>query len=135
MSRMENVSYKGDERLTVRMPDVGEEAHRWWCERIVLRELELGGEHAALEGSALRTLNQTLPVEEVIFGDGTSSDAIWWVIGEGAVFLKEPPVGGGRSHDVWPDDGTRVFRSRRSLDGRGDRVICCERKNRGSPRL
>lgn len=86
------------------MPDVGEEAHGWWCERVVLRELELGGEDTALKRSALWTLNQTLPMEEVIFGDWAGGDAVWGVVGEGAVFLEEASVSGGRGHDVWRDE-------------------------------
>lgn len=85
--------------LTVGMPDVGEETHGWWGERIVLWELELGGEDAAFKRGALWTLDEAFPVEEVVFGDGAGRDAVWRVVGQGAVFLKEAPVGGRLGHD------------------------------------
>lgn len=84
--------------LTVRVPHVGEELHGWRGKRIILGELELCGKDSALERRALGALDETLPVEEVIFGDGTRGDALGWVVGERAILLEETAVGGGR-HD------------------------------------
>lgn len=80
------------------MPDFGEELHGRRRERVVLGELELGGEDAALKGGALGTLDEAFPEEEVVFGDGAGGDAFGGVVGEGAVFLEETAVGGGLSH-------------------------------------
>lgn len=84
--------------VTVWVEDVDEELHGGRGERVVLGELELGGEDAALEGCALRSLDEALPVEEIVLGDGAGGDTLGRVVGEGAVLLEEAPVGGGRSH-------------------------------------
>jgi hypothetical protein len=81
------------------VPDVSKEAHGRWRERIVLWELELCGEDAALERRALGALDEALPVQQVVLGDWAGGDAVWRVVGEGAVFLEEAPVGGGLGHD------------------------------------
>jgi hypothetical protein len=85
--------------LTIRVPHVGEELHRWRGKRVVLGELELCGKDAALERCALGTLDQTLPVKEVILGDGAGGDAFGRVVGERAILLEKAAVGGGR-HDA-----------------------------------
>ena len=71
------------------MPYITQEFHGRWHERIVLGELELGGENAAFEGSVLWSFDQCLPDVHVVFADGTSGDAIRWVVGEVFVFLEE----------------------------------------------
>ncbi len=48
--------------LTIRMPDLADEFHGRWRERIIFRELELGGEYTALEWRSLRPLDQRFPV-------------------------------------------------------------------------
>lgn len=82
------------------MPHVGEELHRRRRERVVLGELELGGEDAALKGRALGALDEALPAQQVVLGDGAGGDALGGVVGEGAVFLEEAAVGGGLGHCV-----------------------------------
>jgi len=39
-------------------------------------------------------LDEGLPVQEVVFGDGTGGDSFRGVVGEGAVFLEEAAVRG-----------------------------------------
>lgn len=85
---------RNKEKLTIGMPHIRQELHRRRSERIVLGELELGGEDAPLKGRVLGALDQTLPVEEVVLGDGAGGDAVGGVVGEGAVLLEEPAVGG-----------------------------------------
>jgi hypothetical protein len=72
------------------MPQVTRELHRRWHERIVSRELQLGGKHAALEWSPLRPLDQSFPEEEVILVDGSGCDALGGVLAESFVLLEEP---------------------------------------------
>ena len=74
------------------MPDVHEELHARGRQRVVLWELQLGGEDAALERRVLGPLDEALPVEEVVLGDGAGGDAVRGVVGQGAVFLEEAPV-------------------------------------------
>lgn len=81
------------------MPDVGEELHRRRRQRVVLGELELGGEDAALERRALGALDEAFPVQEVVLGDGAGRDALGRVVGERAVLLEEAAVGGRLGHD------------------------------------
>lgn len=76
------------------MEDVGEKLHRWGRQRIVLGELELRGEDAALKGGSFGALDEALPVQEVVFRDGAGGDALGGVVCEGAVFLEEAAVGG-----------------------------------------
>ena len=84
--------HRGKER-TVRVEDLAQELHARRCERIVFGKLEFGRKHTAFEWCAFRSLDECLPMQEVIFGHGTGSDAIRWVIGERAVLLKKPAVG------------------------------------------
>jgi hypothetical protein len=74
-------------RLTIRMPHLTREPHRWRCKWIVLGKLELGGEDTALERRAFGTLNQGFPEKQIVLGDGTCGDAIRGVIGQVLVFL------------------------------------------------
>ena len=76
------------------MPHVGEEAHRWRGKRIVLWKLELSGENTAFERCAFWSLDEAFPVQEVVFCDGACGDALWGIVGEGAVLLEETAVGG-----------------------------------------
>lgn len=84
--------------LTVGVPHVGEELHGRRRERVVLGEAQLGGEDAALKGCALGALDEALPVQQVVLGDGAGGDALGGVVGEGAVLLEEAAVGGGLGH-------------------------------------
>lgn len=95
------------------MPHVSEKLHTRRRERVVLGELEFGGEHAAFEGSAFRSLDQTFPVEEVVFGNGAGGDAIGRVVGQGSVFLEETPLGGGCGHGCGASLKVRVVRRMR----------------------
>lgn len=91
------------------MPHVGQKLHRRRRQRIVLWKLELGWEHAALKGRSFGALDETFPVEKVVFRDGAGGDAFGRVVCEGAVFLEEAAVGGGLGHVwgrfVWPSAG------------------------------
>jgi len=78
--------------------DLAEEGHLGWRERVVLGELELGGEDAAFKRGPFRALDEGLPLEEVVFGDRAGGDAVWWIVGQGAVFREQPAVGGGLGH-------------------------------------
>lgn len=71
------------------MPDLADEFHGRWRKRIIFGELEFGRKHPTLEWRSLGSLDQRLPVQEVIFGDGPCCDAFWWVVGQGAIFLEE----------------------------------------------
>lgn len=73
---------------TIWMPEVAQESHRRRHERVVFRKFEFGGEDAAFEWCAFWSLDQCLPHEHVIFGDGACGDAIWWVVGEMLVFRE-----------------------------------------------
>lgn len=71
------------------MPHLAQEAHRGRVQRVILRELELGGEDAAFEGGAVRALDQRFPEEDVVFGDGPGGDAVRGGGGEEFVFVEE----------------------------------------------
>jgi len=68
-------------RVHVGVPHFAEEAHAGRRERVVLGELQLGGEDAALEGRALRALDERFPGEQVVFGDGAGGYAFGGVVG------------------------------------------------------
>jgi hypothetical protein len=51
---------------TIGMPHVDEELHGWRGQGVVLGELELGGEDAALKGRLLGSLDEAFPMEEVV---------------------------------------------------------------------
>ena len=80
------------------MPHLAEELHRGRGEGIVLGEAQLGGEDTAFERRALGALDQRLPVQEVVFRHGPRGDAFGRVVGQRAVLLQEPAVGGGLRH-------------------------------------
>ena len=80
------------------MPHLAQELHRGRGQGVVLGEAQLGGEDAALEGRALGALDQRLPVEQVVLGDGARRDALGRVVGQRAVLLEEAAVGGGLRH-------------------------------------
>lgn len=48
--------------LTIRMPDLADEFHGRWRERVIFGELELGGKDTALEWRSLGPLDQSFPV-------------------------------------------------------------------------
>lgn len=64
--------------------------HSRRTQRIVLGELELGGENATLERGTLWALDEGLPLEHVILGDGAGGDAVGGVGGEVFVLVEEP---------------------------------------------
>lgn len=72
--------------------------HRGRTERIILGELELSSKHAAFKRCALRALDQRLPVEHVIFVDGTGGYAVWWICGEELVFVEKSLLGDRGCH-------------------------------------
>lgn len=83
--------------LTVRMPHLAaDKAHGGRHQRVVLGKAQLGREDAALKGRALGALDDGLPEQHVVLGDGAGGDAVGRVVGEGAVLLEEAAVGGGR---------------------------------------
>jgi hypothetical protein len=84
--------------LTVRVKDLAQELHAGRRQRVVLGELELGREDAALKGRTLGALDQGLPVQQVVLGDGAGRDAVGRIVGQRAVLLEQPAVGGGLGH-------------------------------------
>jgi hypothetical protein len=80
------------------MPYLPKKLHGWRREGIVSRKAQLGREDAALERSALGSLDQGFPVKQVIFGYRAGGDAFWRVVGQGAVLLEEPAVGRRLGH-------------------------------------
>lgn len=78
------------------MEDLAQELHGRGGERVVLGELELGREDAALERGPLGPLDEGFPLQQVVFGDRAGSDAIGWVVGQRAILLQEPSVCGRR---------------------------------------
>ena len=79
--------------VTVGMPYLPEKSHSWWVEGIVFWKLQLSGEDAAFEGSAIGALDECFPEEDVVFGDGAGGDAVRGVGGE--VFVFEEEAAGG----------------------------------------
>ena len=82
------------------MPHLAHKPHARRTQRIVLWKLELRGENAALEGCALRSLDERFPDEDVVFGDGPRGDAVRGVGCEGAVFLEEAAGGERCGHGL-----------------------------------
>ena len=78
---------------TIRMPHLPQEPHTRRRKRVIFWKLEFGREDSAFERRAFGTLDEGLPVEEVVFGDGTGGDAVRGIVGEGAVFLEETALG------------------------------------------
>lgn len=74
---------------TIRMPHLPQKPHRGWIQRVILRELEFGREDATFEGGAVRSLDQSFPEEDVVFGDGAGGDAVGGGGGEEFVFVEE----------------------------------------------
>ena len=79
--------------VTVGMPYFPKKSHRWWVEGVIFWKLQLGGEYAAFEGGAVGALDESFPEEDVVFGDGTSGDAVGGVGCE--VFVFEEETSGG----------------------------------------
>ncbi len=75
------------------MPHLAQEAHRGRVQRVVLGELELGGEDAAFKGGAVGALDQGFPEEDVVFGDGARGDAVGRGRGEEFVLVEEAAGG------------------------------------------
>ena len=84
---------RGSGVVTVGMPYLPNKAHSWWIEGIVFRKLQLGGEDAAFERSAVGALDECFPEEDVVFGDGAGGDAVGGIRGE--VFVFEEEAAGG----------------------------------------
>ena len=83
---------------TIRMPYVAQKLHCRWRKWIVFGELEFGGEDTALERGAVRSLDESFPDEDVIFGNGTGGDSFWRRGGEKFVFVEEAFGGYGARH-------------------------------------
>lgn len=64
------------EKHTIRMPHLPQKPHTRRRQRIILWKLQFGWEDAAFERCTFRTLDKSFPIEEIIFGDRTGSDAI-----------------------------------------------------------
>ena len=79
--------------VTVGMPYLPNKPHSWWIEGIVFWKLQLGGEDAAFERSAVGALDECFPEEDVVFGDRAGSDAVGGTRGE--VFVLEEEAAGG----------------------------------------
>lgn len=86
--------------FTIRMPDIAQELHARRVQRVILGELELGGEEAAFERGAVGALDQGFPKEDIVLGDGPGGDAVRGRGGQGAVFVEEAAGGEGGSHDL-----------------------------------
>lgn len=76
-------------RHTIWMPHVRQELHLGRRKGVVFGELELCWEYPAFEWGALWPLDQSFPQKHVIFSDGASGYAFWWIRGEGFVFFEE----------------------------------------------
>lgn len=76
-------------RVDVRMPHLPQEPHRGRVQRVVLGELQLGREDAALKGRAVGPLDQGFPEEDVVFGDGAGGDAVGRGGRQELVFVEE----------------------------------------------
>jgi hypothetical protein len=97
-SRVVNQKAVNHARRTVWVPHFAGELHCWWCKRIVLWELELCWKYSSFKRRALRSLNQSLPEEDVVFGDWACSNAIRRLVGEVFVLLKQALLGDRGSH-------------------------------------
>ena len=82
------------------MPHLAHKPHRGRIERVVLRELEFGGEDAAFEGGAVGPLDEGLPEEDVVFGDGARGDAVGRGGGEELVLVEEAAGGDCGCHGL-----------------------------------
>lgn len=89
---------KDARKPTVRMPHLAQKPHRRWIERVILGELQFGGEDAAFKGGAVRALDEGFPEEDVVFGDGAGGDAVGRGGGEEFVFVEEAAGGDGGCH-------------------------------------
>lgn len=81
------------------MPDIRDELHLGWRERIVLGELEFGGEDTAFEGCAFGALDQRFPEKHVVFRYRARGYAFGRVGGERFVLFEET-FGGAGCHGV-----------------------------------
>jgi len=79
---------------TVRMPHLPQKPHTRWRQRIILRELQLRRENTTLERRALWSLDERLPIQQVIFGHRAGGYAFWWIVGQKAVFMEEAALCG-----------------------------------------
>ena len=111
---------------TVRVPEVAGEAHGGRHERIVARELELGGENAAFVGGALGALDEGFPGEQVVFVDGAGGDAVGGVFGEVPVFLEQAFGGDGMHRGGGSGEPIECFSSHFSPAAAG--VIIIQRR-------
>ncbi len=71
------------------MPHITRELHRRRSQWIIFWEFQLRWEHATFERRATGALDQGLPDEDVVFGDGAGSYAVRRVVGQVFVFLEE----------------------------------------------
>jgi hypothetical protein len=75
-----------------------DELHSRWAQRVVLGEFELCGEDTTLERGTSGALDQSFPVEHVIFGDWACGDALGRVGGEVLVFVEQALLRDGGCH-------------------------------------
>lgn len=82
------------------MPHLPDEPHRGRVQRVIPGELELGGEDAAFERGAVGPLDERLPEEDVVLGDGPRGDAVGRGRGQELVLVEEAAGGDGGCHGL-----------------------------------
>ena len=80
------------------MPHLAQKSHRGRVQRIIFRELQLGGEDAAFKGGAVGALDEGFPKEDVVFGDGAGGNAVGRGGGQELVLVEEAAGGDCRCH-------------------------------------
>lgn len=83
------------------MPHLPDEPHRGRVQRVIPGELELGGEDAAFERGAVGPLDERLPEEDVVLGDGPRGDAVGRGRGQELVLVEEAAGGDGGCHGLF----------------------------------
>ena len=78
------------ETHTVRMPHVAIKLHRRRRKRVIFGKGERCREDPPFKRGALRSLNQTFPVEHVILVSWPGDDSIWTIVGQVLVFRQKP---------------------------------------------
>jgi hypothetical protein len=80
------------------MPDLDQKLHLRRTERVVLWELQLGGEDATLVGGIFGTIDHHFPNEHASFIYGPRVYALDWVLAEENEFVGKPLSGYGCGH-------------------------------------
>lgn len=89
---------------TIRMPDLAQELHLGWTQRVVFWKLEFGRKDSSFEGRLFGSFDPGLPEEHVCFGHGAGEDAFGWRVEDEAVFVEEAFGRYGGGH-VWDRPG------------------------------